>query len=471
MKKKLTLFQLIALSVAFYGSIRNVPTVSSSGWDALFFMIAAAIFFAIPISLIAAELATGWPQEGGPQVWVKSAFGEKWAFVIAWLLWVQMLVGMQMVGSAFASIFAYSIDSPLLVHEGLYISLTTIAVFWAVTIANLKGELGKWLSTLGSVIGIYIPFTLLVILGLWYWIDVGNVNLGVLSWDSAIPDLTHIDKLSFFAGICFVFAGLEISSVHANDIENPKRNYPIAVFVSIGAMVIFNLIAGLTEANAIPSKDIQLANILQPFQVYLTKLGVPWLTNVLGLMICVGMLAQMSAWVLGPSKSMIKVAEEGNLPTIFQKRTKNGVPVTFVLLQAVGVSVISLLFIIVPSINTGYFMVLILTTILYSIVYLFIIGSEVYLHYHAKDVERPFKIPGGTIGMWVTSSLAFIGVGITILISFIPSMDIPADDKTSYVLFEGIGTFICFVIPLIIYKYRKSSWKAPLTPAVTPSNH
>uniref|UniRef100_UPI0026344079 amino acid permease n=1 Tax=uncultured Cetobacterium sp. TaxID=527638 RepID=UPI0026344079 len=107
MKKKLTLFQLIALSVAFYVSIRNIPTVASVGWQAIFYMGGAAIFFAIPISFVAAELATGWPQEGGPQVWVNAALGPKWAFVTAWLLWVQMFFGMVMVSTAFATMIPY----------------------------------------------------------------------------------------------------------------------------------------------------------------------------------------------------------------------------------------------------------------------------------------------------------------------------------------------------------------------------
>ena len=45
MNKKITLFQLIAISIAFYGSIRNIPTVASVGWYGIFYMLAAAIFF------------------------------------------------------------------------------------------------------------------------------------------------------------------------------------------------------------------------------------------------------------------------------------------------------------------------------------------------------------------------------------------------------------------------------------------
>ncbi|MEG1002053.1 tyrosine-tyramine antiporter [Clostridium sp.] len=457
--KKMTLFQLIALSIAFYGSIRNVPTVASAGWEGIFFMVGAGVLFAIPISLIAAELATGWPEEGGPQVWVKTAMGEKWGFVTSWLLWIQMLVGMQMVGSAFASVLAFTIGKPELANNGAYVAIMTIIIFWAVTLLNFKGQLGKWVNTFGSVLGIYIPFVLLVGLGIFFAIKHGNVNLGPINWDTAIPNMTQLSKLSFFSGICFIFAGLEIASVHANDIKNPKKNYPIAVFASIGAMIIFNLLAGLTEANAIPNSQIQLANILQPFDLYFSKLGVHWLGSILGLMICLGMIAQMSAWVLGPSKAMIRVAEEGNLPKVFQKRNKDNIPVTFVILQAVGISILALLFLVVPEINTGYFMVLILTTILYCVVYLFIIAAEIILKYKQPNVVRTFTIPGGKIGMWVTSTLALIGVSLTIIISFIPSDDVPKGDHLVYILFEAIGTIICFVTPIIIFKFRKPSWK------------
>ncbi|MPQ43793.1 tyrosine-tyramine antiporter [Clostridium tarantellae] len=457
--KKITLFQLIAISIAFYGSIRNVPTVASAGWEAIFFMIGAGVLFAIPISLIAAELATGWPEEGGPQVWVNVAMGEKWAFVTAWLLWIQMMVGTQMGAAAFGSVLSYAIGKPELAHNNLYIFIIIIVTYWTVTFLNFKGKVGKWVNTLGSIVGICIPFLILSLLGIWYFIKHGNINLGPLNFNTAIPNITELSKLSFFAGICFIFAGLEIASVQANNIDNPKKNYPKAVFISVGAMVIFNLIAGLTEANAIPDGKIQLANITQPFQVYFNELGIPWMTNVIGIMICIGLFAQMSAWVLGPSEAMIKVAEEGNLPTIFQKRNKDGIPITFVLIQAIAISLLASLFIIVPQINTGYFMVLILTTILYSVVYLFIILAVVILRYKKPEVKRAFNIPGGKIGMWITSTLAFIGVILIIIVSLIPSNDVPKSAHFEYVLFQILATLICIVTPIIIFKFKKPSWK------------
>lgn len=459
MNKKITLFQLIAISIAFYGSIRNIPTVASVGWYGIFYMLAAAIFFAIPISLVAAELATGWPEEGGPQVWVKEALGEKWAFVTAWLLWVQMFFGMVMVSTAFASMLPYVISRPDLANNNVFIVVTVIVTYWFITLLNFKAQFGKWISTWGAVIGIYIPATLLIVLGLWYSFKIGNVNLGPLTLETAIPSLDSLDKLSFFAGVIFIFAGLEIASVHANDIENPKRNYPIAVFITIFLMVIFNLIASLTEANAIPSNQIDLAVITQPFQIYFNALGIPWATNVIALMIALGVFAQLNAWVLGPSKAMIKVADAGLLPPIFQKRNKDDIPVTFILIQAAVITLVTLLYIVVPAINTGFIIILMLTTVLYCIVYIFILIAEVVLRYKRPDVVRSVPVPGGKPGMWITVILGMIGVILTIIVSIIPSSDIPENLHTASLFIQIVGVLALFVAPLVIYKFKKESWK------------
>ncbi|SHK29120.1 Amino acid transporter [Clostridium cavendishii DSM 21758] len=455
-KKKLTLFQLIGISIAFYGSVRSVPTLAVVGWQQIFFMVGAAVLFAIPISLISAELATGWPEEGGSQVWVKEALGEKFGFVTSWLLWVQMFFGMVMVSSTVGVLLGYVIGRPDLSQNNIFVFAIIIISYWTVTLLNLKYDMDKVVGSIGSVVGIYIPFVALVALGLWWSFKHGIVNLGTLNWGTAIPSLSSVNKLSIFSGIIFIFAGLEIASVHANNIENPKKNYPISVFLSMGLLIIFNLIAGLTEANAIPADKIQLSNITQPFEVYFNELGLPWLTNVISAMIAIGVLAQLSAWVLGPSKAMIKVAEDGNLPPVFQKRTKRGVPITFVLIQATVVSLVGVLYVIIPDVNSSFFMILILTTILYCIVYLMIILSGIILKYKRPEVERAFTIPGGNFGMWITAILALSGTVITLIVSLIPPEN---TNPTMYLAVQIVGTIICVVSPLIIFKLRKPSWK------------
>ena len=462
--KKLTLFQLIGITMAFFGTVRSVPTLAINGWTQIFYFVGAVVIFAIPISLIAAELATGWPEEGGPQVWVKEALGEKWGFVTSWLLWVQMMTGMVMVGTTVGVLLGYVVDDPLLSQNSIFVAACILIGFWGMTLLNLKFDMVKVVGNWGALIGVYIPFAALVILGIAYAIKYGlnpNGYLGEFSMAKAFPNFSNFGSLTYFSGIIFIFAGVEISSVHANNIENPKKNYPIAVIASVLILVVLNLTAGLTVANAVPDGKMELANITQPFVIYCSGLGIPAIfSNIISAMILIGVLAQISAWILGPSKAMIKVAEEGNLPPVFQKRTQSGIPITFVIIQAVVVSLLALANLAIPNVNSAFFMITITTTILYCIVYILICISAIVLRYKRPDVARPFRLGSHGNGlMWFLSILALIGVILTIIVSVMPPSILKPSEHTFYICFQVIGTIVSVVIPLIIFKSKKPEWK------------
>ncbi len=77
---KLSLLAFVLLTCAALMSIRTFPTQGVVGWQAIAFCLLAVVMYLIPASLVSAELATGWPEEGGVYVWVKNAFGQKWGF-------------------------------------------------------------------------------------------------------------------------------------------------------------------------------------------------------------------------------------------------------------------------------------------------------------------------------------------------------------------------------------------------------
>ncbi|WP_106766747.1 tyrosine-tyramine antiporter [Paenibacillus faecalis] len=463
--KQLTLFGLIGITMAFFGTVRSVPTLSITGWTQIFYMLVAAILFALPIALMSAELSTGFSgEEGGPQVWVKKALGEKWGFVTSWLLWVQMFFGMVMVASTVGVLFGYVINKPELSSNNLFIFAVILISYWGVTILNIKFDMVKIGGNWGAVIGVYIPFVLLVLLGLWFFFKNGiqqESYLGNFQAKDLLPNFSDLGSLTYLSGIIFIFAGVEISSVHANNIDNPKRNYPIAVIASVILLVIFNLVAGLTVSNAVPLGKMELSNITQPYLIFCQDLGIPLIfVNIISAMILIGVLVQLSAWVLGPSKSMIKVADEGNLPPFFQKRGERGIPITFVLIQASVISLVALLYVVVPDVNSAFLMITITTTILYCIVYALIGISAIKLRYTMPDLERPFRL--GTKGnglIWFISILSLISVALTIGVSLIPPSILDPSQYTGYIIFQVGATVIMVAIALIIYRFKKPEWK------------
>ena len=462
-EKKLSLVQLIGITMAFFGTVRSVPTLAITGWSQISYLIGAVILFAIPIALIAAELATAYPKEGGPQVWVKEAFGEKFGFVTSWLLWVQMFFGMVMISSTIGVMLGYAIGMPSLSQNNLFVFICILIAYWLVTLLNLRYDIVKVVGNWGAIIGVYIPFILLIILGLAYLAKFGINPRGYLAggfeFRKMFPDFNSAGTLTYFSGVIFIFAGIEISSVHANNIDNPKRNYPIAVIFTLIIIIILNLVTGLTMANAVPNGEMQLSNILQPFAIYFEGLGMPSIfVNIIGWMITIGILAQLSAWVLGPSKAMIKVAEEGLLPPVFQKRNRKGVPITFVILQAIIISIIAFVYVVVPNVNSAFLIITITTTILYCLAYVLMIFSIIKLRYSKPELERPFRL-GGMGTMWFVAILALVGILLTIIASLIPPSILGPGEGPGYIAFQVIASVVFFIIPFIIYAVKKESWK------------
>ena len=85
-------FTLAMINVSAIVSLRGMPAESTYGLSSVFYYIFAAVFFLVPVSLVAAELTTGWPQKGGVYRWVGEAFGKKWGFLAIWLQWIESTI-------------------------------------------------------------------------------------------------------------------------------------------------------------------------------------------------------------------------------------------------------------------------------------------------------------------------------------------------------------------------------------------
>ncbi|MFB6467229.1 tyrosine-tyramine antiporter [Cytobacillus sp. Hz8] len=462
--KSLSLFGLIGITMAFFGTVRSVPTLAATGWTSIFYMFLASFLFALPITLLSAEFSTTFPVEGGPQVWVEKALGKKWGFVTSWLLWVQMFFGMVMVASTIGVLFGYVIGKPELASNNMFILATILICYWGITLLNIKFDMVKIAGNWGAVIGVYIPFLFLIGLGIAYMIKNGINPDGYLAdfhFKDLWPDFSDLGSLTYLSGIMFIFTGVEISSVHVNKMENPRRNYPVGILFSVIAIIVLNLITGLTVADGVPNGKMELANITQPYLIFLKDFGLPTvLANIVSAMILIGVLTQLSAWVLGPSKSMLKVAQEGMLPPFFQKKTNRDIPITLVLIQAGVITVVSLAYLLIPNVSSAFLMITCTTTILYCIVYLLIGISAIRVRYTMPNIDRPFRVGNKGNGlMWVVAILSLASTLIAIAVSFIPPDIFKASQYPFYIGFQVVATLLMIGLALVIYKFKKPEWK------------
>ena len=104
------------------------------------------------------------------------------------------------------------------------------------------------------------------------------------------------------------------------------------------------------------------------------------------------------------------------------------------LLQAVIGTLLSVLLLFVDSINTYYWMLTALVAQTFLVMYLLMYASVVHLRRTQPDIPRPFRIPGGRVGLVVIVGIGVAGSVFTFLLGFIPASHLSVEGTALYVL-------------------------------------
>jgi amino acid transporter len=460
---KLSLLTFTLVTGAALLQTRDYPTMAVTGWNTIIFNFLAVIMFLIPCALVAAELATGWPGEGGVYIWVKEAFGEHWGFTASWVQWFQMTIAFVTILAFIAGVLAYIFD-PALASNKLFIFLIIVLVWWGVTFLDFRGlKTSSLISSIFLIFGVFLPMTILIIGGVTYVASGAPINLTVQpTWNDLIPNLTDLRSLVLLVTFTFTYTGIEITSAHAEDMKNVHRDYPLGVFiigiVAAASSIIGSLIVGLI----LPVQNLVLtAGLMQTYETMFSWFGLGWMVPVIAILIAVGSIGKITTWVLGPVRGLGRAAREGLLPPILQKHNKAGVPVRMLILQAVFVSIWGVIFVLLPGgVNSAFWMLLALTTTVYIVMYILMYLAAVKLRYSQPNVKRAFKIIGGKAGIWAISGWGIAAMLIIFALALLPPTEANVE-SINLVAFEAlmiVGTIGVVLIPQVIYWKRKSSW-------------
>jgi glutamate:GABA antiporter len=462
MSRTLSVFTLAMINIAAVSSVRNWPVIAEYGVASLFFFALSALCFFIPVSMVSAELATGWPEEGGVFAWVKEAFGHRVGFLAIWLLWLENVIYYPALLSFIAGTVAYVVR-PELAQSTLYSLIVVVSVFWMTTLLNLIGmKASGWISTFGVIAGTIIPGGLIIVLGAM-WFFSGNPLQVEFSAKALIPDMGSATQLVFFSGVLMALGGLEMSAVHARNVKNPQKNYPRAILLSAVIILGLYILGVLAIAVVIPRAEISLvAGSLQAFSVFVDSYGLKFLTPVIAALLALGAFGTLSTWIVGPSRGLLAAAKSGDLPPFFRRLNKHGMPLALLVSQAVLVSVFSLVFLVMPTVSSAYWILNVLAVELYLLMYMLMFASAIKLRYKKANVPRAYKIPGGDFGMWLVAGMGLIGCVFTFFIGFLPPEQIQTGSSLFYMLFLAISVVLFCLAPSFILLFKKNSWKRPL---------
>ena len=210
----------------------------------------------------------------------------------------------------------------------------------------------------------------------------------------------------------------------------------------------------------VPQKEISLvAGIMQAFHLMLVHYQMEWMVPVIALLISLGSMGEITTWIAGPSKGLHTTAKNGNLPPFLQHMNKHGVATHILFVQGCIVSLLSLVFLLMPNVSSSYWILSALCVILYLIMYILFYASALRLRYKEPKAPRPYRIPMGNLGMWIVCIIGIAGALFALIVGFFPPSQLETGSTLFYELFLIIGVVSISLIPLLIYQLKKPEWQ------------
>lgn len=453
--KKISLFLLVLLIVSAIDSIRNLPSTAIFGSSMIFFFALGSIVFLFPVALVSAELATLFPEQGGPYHWMTAAFNDKVGMLAIWLQWINTMVWYPTILAFIAGAIAYLIN-PALIEMKAFLLIAIISIFWLLTLANLFGiNVSAKINSFCGLIGTLVPLFLLILLG-GIWILQGNQVHIQFTMRDIFPNLGNMESFLSLTTIIASFLGFELAGVHVNDIKNPQRNFPKAILYSVIILLASMLLGSLAIAVVTPQSEINMvAGIFQVFSNIFATFHIEWATPILSFLIIVGTMGGIINWLISPAKGLLHASQFGFLPQVFTKVNRYGVAYFILIAQATLVTLLCLTIYLVPNINSFYWFLTGLSTDLYIWMYVLMFLSAIKLRYKKQVKQGGFRIPYGNVGIWVTCLLGLFGCMLTFAVSFFP----PSMFQISTLYYAGLilfGNMIMIIPVFLFYWYRGS---------------
>lgn len=456
----LGLFGLAMINIVAIASLRDLPQMASYGIGAIFFYVLAALVFFVPVSLVAAELATAWPERGGVYVWVREAFGKRWGFVAVFLQWFQNLCWFPVVLTFGAASLAFAIapgDSEALANNKLFIVSVVLVTYWAAVLFNLRGLSGSAkLSALGAFSGVFIPGITLVILA-GVGLATGYPSRLLENGNQVIPDISKFSNITFAVSVWLAFAGMEMTAAHAREVRSPGRNFPLGIMLAAMIILTIFILGALSIATALAPGEYELqSGVIKALKLMLGRYKLDEWARLVALGMALGVFGSVNAWIVGPSKGMLASTEDGALPPILMKVNRNNVPTHILIIQSAIVSIICLAFLLQPTVASAYFMISVLTIQMYLCMYIMMFLAALKLRRKYPKHSGAFRVPGGDFGLWTICSIGGLGSLFAIILGFFPPNQLQTSgmNSQSFILFLSAGLLAAILSPNWI-SYRR----------------
>lgn len=399
--RDLVLFNLVAVL-----GLRHLATSAKAGPGSLVLWVLAALLFFVPQGLAVIELSSRFPDEGGIYNWTKRALGEGHGFLCGWCYWINNVLYYPnlLISSAVIATYVIGQGDSDLKDNLTYVVVTTLVALWVAVALNIVGlGTGKWLQNAGGI-GTYIPGLLVILFGAYAFFTHAPAN--AITAQNIKPNLGDYDSLNLWASIAFAFAGMELSATMGGEIENPRRNLPLSVYVSAPLIALAYLLGTGAVLWLVPGSDI---NVVSGFLQAINKgaaligPGLWWVGPLAAALYTLGNIGGVGAWLVGPARVAFVVGLDRYFPASFGRvHPRWQTPYVAILVQAVLATIFLLLSISGGKVGVSQIYLILLATqvLIYFIPYLYLFSCFLIHRRRAGVGDGIMAAPGGTVGAY-----------------------------------------------------------------------
>ncbi len=273
-------------------------------------------------AMVYAELGSAIPEAGGGYMWIKHALPSINGFLSGWMSWFAHAVAGSLYALGFGAYFGLLLEN---YHISLFgLSGPGLSKFLAVVIAivfiyiNYMGA--SETGTIANVVGI----TKIAILGVFILSGLYTIYHSPDWFSNFNPFLPNGFGGVFMAmGLTFIaFEGYEVIAQTAEEVKNPRKNIPRAIFLSLLIVVPIYILVAFVAIGALKTdipawqflgqyKELGLleaARQFMPFGTFLLLIG--------GL---VSTMSALNATTFSSTRVSFAMGRDFNLPGIFKK--------------------------------------------------------------------------------------------------------------------------------------------------------
>jgi glutamate:GABA antiporter len=218
--------------------------------------------------------------------------------------------------------------------------------------------------------------------------------------------------------VCFALVGLELASVMGDEIRDPRRTLPRAVFW--GGVISGTLYIGATLAVllALPVRDIgAVQGIVQAVAHMAGDVSIPWIVPPLALVLTLAIAGTTSAWLAGSARIPFVAGLDNYLPSGLGKlHPRFATPYVALVVQGIFSCAVLAMSFLGSTVEEGYKVLLLLAVVLQLVPYLYIFLALLRLAADPAYVRARYPRPV----LWIAGVSGFVVTAIGMILAFLP---------------------------------------------------